>query len=154
MNGYSIGAALAAAVLFTAAPCAGAWAFDDDHSWSPALDMVIFRLEGMLDGLDNQEEINGLLIEIAELFDAELYIEFHERLQGLDGPEREAAMLEQIAWLAARQKAVQELDGDSDMRTTGPAERALVFIRITRERLDGLEVPLHHTSSDAVPPDY
>lgn len=110
--------------------------------------MVIFRLEGMLAGLEDQQDINRLLIEIADLYDAELYVVFHDSLHSLDAAEREEALCEQVEWLEARQEAVLGLDADTDMRSTGPAERARLFIAITRARLEEMRVPLYQPPSD------
>jgi uncharacterized protein YecT (DUF1311 family) len=122
------------------------WA--QDHAWVPWLEQPIFQLETILDGQEQQQEMNYTISNLCILHDARLFIAFHRYLDTLDGREREAAMLEQDEWLMTRLEMVTEAGEEYSGGTLRSFVAGRAFIDLTRARTAEIMERMDQTDSD------
>lgn len=111
---------------------------EEPLDWEINLDQPIGQLEEVMGEKEQQQHYNYTSANMAFLYDAKLYILFHDRLAAASPDERALLLDTQRSFLSER-RAKQRKEYDSyNGGTGGPAAGNLVFIEMTQERIDEL----------------
>lgn len=116
--------------------------------WAPNYTQPIRYLEALLRDQNDQQVKTQTITQIAYLYDAELYVLFHELLDYLPDTARVREIEEQNGWLDTRQEAVSEAftrNGGGDL---GAYHAADMFIAQTRQRTALVEERLSRVKID------
>jgi len=116
--------------------------------WAPNYTQPIRYLEALLRDQNDQQSKTQTITQIAYLYDAELYVLFHELLDYLPDSARVREIEEQNGWLDTRQNAVSEAftrNGGGDL---GAYHAADMFIAQTRQRTALIEERLSRVKID------
>lgn len=107
--------------------------------WSPNYGQPIGYLEALLREQDDDREMTRTITQIAYLYDAQLYVLFHEFLDYLPDTARVREIDEQNGWLDTRQEAVSEAFTRNGGGDVGSYHAADMFIAQTRQRASMIE---------------
>ena len=116
--------------------------------WAPNYTQPIRYLEALLRDQNDQQVKTQTITQLAYLYDAELYVLFHELLDYLPDTARVREIEEQNGWLDKRQEAVSEAftrNGGGDL---GAYHAADMFIAQTRQRTALVEERLSRVKID------
>ena len=104
--------------------------------WSPNYTQPIRYLEAQLREQSDDRVMGQTITNIAYLYDAQLYVLFHEFLDYLPDMARVREVEEQNTWLDTRQEAVSEAFNRNGGGDAGSYHAADMFIVQTRQRTD------------------
>lgn len=107
--------------------------------WSPNYTQPIRYLEAQLREQSDDREMGRTITNIAYLYDAQLYVLFHEFLDYLPDMARVREIDEQNTWLDTRQEAVSEAFTRNGGGDVGSYHAADMFIAQTRQRMSLIE---------------
>ena len=110
----------------------------DDLDWQINLDQPIGQLEEVMGQAPQQQHYNYTSANLAFIYDAKLYILFHDLLRSA-GPEETAELIDtQRVFLREREIRVDAVVGTYSGGTGGPLAGNLEFIRFTQQRIEEL----------------
>jgi uncharacterized protein YecT (DUF1311 family) len=107
--------------------------------WAPNYTQPIRYLEAQLREQTDDREMGRTITNIAYLYDAHLYVLFHEFLDYLPDMARVREIDEQNTWLDTRQEAVSEAFNRNGGGDVGSYHAADMFIAQTRQRMSLIE---------------
>lgn len=107
--------------------------------WAPNYTQPIRYLEAQLREQTDDRAMGQTITNIAYLYDAQLYVLFHEFLDYLPDTARIREIDEQNAWLDTRQEAVSEAFTRNGGGEVGSYHAADMFIAQTRQRMSLIE---------------
>lgn len=107
--------------------------------WSPNYTQPIQYMEEQLREQTDDRKMGRTITNIAYLYDAQLYVLFHEFLDYLPDMARVREIDEQNAWLDTRQEAVSEAFNRNGGGDAGSYHAADMFIAQTRQRTSLIE---------------
>ncbi|MFN3882184.1 MAG: hypothetical protein ACK4L8_12225 [Nitrincola lacisaponensis] len=116
--------------------------------WSPNYSQPISYLEVSLRAETDSREMNRIITNIAYLYDAQLYVLFHEFLDYLPDTARVREISDQNDWLDSRQDAVSEAFTRNGGGDVGAYHAADMFIAQTRQRAALIEQRLARVRID------
>ena len=115
--------------------------------WTPNIDQPIGQLEESLAELEQQQPMNYTISNVALLYDAKLYILFHDFLAFLPESERASQIAEQRQWLAQRKIQVHEAYIEYEGGTLAPYTAGKASVSATKKRIVEIEGRMKDTSS-------
>ncbi|WP_417582421.1 hypothetical protein [Nitrincola sp.] len=107
--------------------------------WTPNYTQPIRYLEAQLREQTDNRAMGQTITNIAYLYDAQLYVLFHEFLDYLPDTARIREIDEQNGWLDTRQEAVSEAFNRNGGGDAGSYHAADMFIAQTRQRMSLIE---------------
>lgn len=107
--------------------------------WSPNYTQPIRYLEAQLREQTDDRAMGQTITQVAYLYDAQLYVLFHEFLDYLPDMARVREIDEQNDWLDVRQEAVSEAFNRNGGGDLGSYHAADMFIAQTRQRMSLIE---------------
>jgi uncharacterized protein YecT (DUF1311 family) len=114
--------------------------------WTPNLDQPIGQLEETLAKLEQQQPMNYTISNVAFLYDAKLYILFHDFLAFLPESERAAHISEQHQWLVERKIQVNEAYMKYEGGTFASYSASKASVSATKKRIAEIEGRLKNAS--------
>ena len=103
--------------------------------WKPNIDQPISQLEEILGKLEQQQSINYTISNVAFLYDAKLYILFHDFISALPESARAPQTAEQREWLKQRKMQVHEAYSQYDGGTLASYTAGQASITATKKRI-------------------
>lgn len=116
--------------------------------WAPNYTQPIRFLEAFLRDQNDDRMKTQTITQIAYLYDAQLYVLFHEFLDYLPDTARVREIEEQNGWLDKRQEAVSEAFTRNNGGDVGAYHAADMFIAQTRQRASLVEERLSRVRID------
>ncbi len=116
--------------------------------WAPNYTQPIRYLEAQLRDQNDQQVKTQTITQIAFLYDAQLYVIFHELLDYLPDTARVREIDQQNEWLDSRQNAVSEAFTQRGGGDLGAYHAADMFIAQTRQRTALIEERLARVKID------
>lgn len=115
--------------------------------WTPNVDQPIGQLEETLAKLEQQQPMNYTISNVAFLYDAKLYILFHDFLEYLPESERASQIAEQRRWLEQRKTQVNEAYMEYEGGTFAPYSAGETSVSATMKRIAEIEGRLKDASN-------
>lgn len=110
--------------------------------WRPSLDQPIRQIEEILDELWQQQPLNHTISNLSFLYDAKLFILFHDYIALLPAAARVQAVDEQREWLAMRSAQVGEAHAEYEGGTLAPYNAGHAAVAATKERIAEIETTM------------
>ena len=114
--------------------------------WTPNVDQPIRQLEETLAKLEKQQPMNYTISNVAFLYDAKLYILFHDFLASLPESERDSQIAEQRQWLEQRKTKVHEAYMKYKGGTLASYVAGKASVSATKKRIAEIERRVKDTS--------
>lgn len=115
--------------------------------WTPNVDQPIRQLEETLPKLEQQQPMNYTISNLSFLYDAKLYILFHDFLESLPESKRASQIAEQSQWLEQRKKQVHEAYMEYEGGTLASYAAGQTSVSATKKRIAEIEARLKDTSN-------
>ena len=115
--------------------------------WKPSLDQPIWQLEETLAKLEQQQPMNYTISNVARLYDAKLYMLFHDFLASLPESERASQIAEQNQWLRQRETQVHDASKEHEGGTLAPYTAGNAKISATKKRIEEIERRMNGASN-------
>ena len=111
-------------------------------AWQPEINQPIQQLEEQLKTLEQQQQMNYTISNLAFLYDAKLYIKFNKLLDKVSDSKRKQLINDQKKWLSTRSKQVKSAYEKYKGGTLASYNSAQVFINLTKKRIQTIEKQL------------
>jgi uncharacterized protein YecT (DUF1311 family) len=107
--------------------------------WQPNIDQPIGQLEEVLVKLEQQQPMNYTISNVAFLYDAKLYILFHDFIDQLPEAARASEIAEQEKWLGQRKKLIGAGYAEYEGGTLASFTAGQASIDATKKRIAEIE---------------
>ena len=107
--------------------------------WEPNVDQPIRQLEKVLSELEQQQPRNETISSIAFLYDAKLYVLFHDFVAALPEEERVKEIEEQRRWLQERKRRIDAACAEYEGGTLASFTAGQASIDATKARIRAIE---------------
>ncbi|WP_409524558.1 hypothetical protein [Nitrincola sp. MINF-07-Sa-05] len=104
--------------------------------WNPSFSQPIRQLEQVLTETAEQNELNRTISNLSHLYDAQLYVLFHDLLDYLPEQARFNEVEEQNKWLDMRMTQATSSFNRYDGGDIGVYHAGVTFIALTKERIE------------------
>jgi len=118
--------------------------------WNPNVDQPIQQLEETLAKLDQQQRKNYTISNLAFLYDAQLYILFHDFIVSLPESARASEIAEQRNWLAQRKAQIHAAYSGREGGTLASYMAGQASIDATKERIAEIEKKMDGVSKKSM----
>ncbi|MDP1540545.1 MAG: hypothetical protein U0998_01750 [Moraxellaceae bacterium] len=106
--------------------------------WVPDLTQSIEQLEEWIATDLSQQELNFSMANLNTVYDAKLYIKFHELLKIADIDDHSDLINQQASWIEARKTLTIKAFNDYGGGSLASYHAGEIFLQLTRQRLDEL----------------
>lgn len=107
--------------------------------WNIPIDQPIRQLEEILAELEQQQPMNYTISNVAFLYDAKLFILFHEFIDQLSESVRASEIAEQRKWLTIRKAQIHKAYSEYEGGTMASYAAGLASIDATKKRIAEIE---------------
>lgn len=117
------------------------------QNWTTNIDQPISQLEYPLSDLEGQQPGNYSISNMAFLYDAKLYIHFHECLESRPVSEQAAQIAEQRQWLAQRVAQIHDAYREYEGGTLASYTAEKASVSATKKRISEIKGRMKDTSN-------